>query len=134
VLPLRKLHQVFFYHSGFVKAWNLEHQALAQPLFDSASFETFSIQAFLQDSKVQRIEELEYPEPALREAVLNAIVHKNYGGTTIQLSVYDDELILWNPGSLPPDLKIEILKEKHPSHPRNKNIADIFFKAGYIEA
>ncbi|HXL56196.1 MAG TPA: ATP-binding protein [Chitinophagaceae bacterium] len=112
----------------------MEHQALAQPLFDSASFETFSIQAFLQDSKVQRIEELEYPEPALREAVLNAIVHKNYGGTTIQLSVYDDELILWNPGSLPPDLKIEILKEKHPSHPRNKNIADIFFKAGYIEA
>lgn len=83
---------------------------------------------------MQRIEELEYPEPALREALLNAIVHKDYKGSTIQLSVYDDKLILWNPGTLPDELNIEMLKGKHPSHPRNKNIADIFFKAGYIEA
>lgn len=77
---------------------------------------------------------MEYPEPALREAILNAIVHKNYAGTTIQLSVYDDKLILWNPGALPQELSIEQLKKKHASYPRNKNIADIFFKAGYIEA
>lgn len=83
---------------------------------------------------MQRVEELEYPEPALREAILNAIVHKDYKGSTIQLSVYDDKLILWNPGMLPDELNIEMLKGKHPSHPRNKNIADIFFKAGYIEA
>jgi len=83
---------------------------------------------------MQRVEELEYPEPALREAILNAIVHKDYKGSTIQLSVYDDKLILWNPGTLPDELSIEMLKGKHPSHPRNKNIADIFFKAGYIEA
>jgi ATP-dependent DNA helicase RecG len=83
---------------------------------------------------LQRKEVLEYPEPALREAVLNAIVHKNYAGTTIQLSVYDDKLILWNPGAMPHELQIEELKKKHSSYPRNKNIADIFFKAGYIEA
>jgi len=83
---------------------------------------------------MQRIEELEYPEPALREAILNAIVHKDYRGSTIQLSVYDDKLILWNPGMLPDELNIEMLKGKHPSQPRNKSIADIFFKAGYIEA
>ncbi len=83
---------------------------------------------------MQRIEELEYPEPALREAILNAIVHKDYKGSTIQLSVYDDKLILWNPGALPDELNIEMLKRKHPSYPRNKVIADIFFKAGYIEA
>lgn len=83
---------------------------------------------------MQRVEELEYPEPALREAILNAIVHKDYKGSTIQLSVYNDKLILWNPGLLPDELNIEMLKGKHPSHPRNKNIADIFFKAGYIEA
>jgi ATP-dependent DNA helicase RecG len=83
---------------------------------------------------LQRIEELEYPEDALREAVLNAIVHKSYAGTTIQLSVYDDKLMLWNAGSLPHETTIEQLKEKHSSHPPNKNIADIFFKAGYIEA
>lgn len=83
---------------------------------------------------IQRIEVLEYPEPALREAILNAIVHKDYRGSTIQLSVYDDKLILWNPGMLPDELNIEMLKGKHPSQPRNKSIADIFFKAGYIEA
>ncbi|MGS2762746.1 ATP-binding protein [Sinomicrobium sp. M5D2P9] len=82
---------------------------------------------------MQRIEELEYPEPALREAILNAIVHKDYKGSTIQLSVYDDKLILWNAGLLPDELNIEMLKGKHPSHPRNKTIAEIFFKAGYIE-
>lgn len=81
-----------------------------------------------------RKEVLEYPEPALREAILNSIVHKNYAGTTIQLSVYDDKLILWNPGVLPHELSIDQLKKKHASYPRNKNIADIFFKAGYIEA
>jgi len=83
---------------------------------------------------LQRVEELEYPEPALREAILNAIVHKDYKGPAIQLSVYDDKLILWNPGTLPDELNIEMLKGKHPSHPRNKNIADVVFKAGYIEA
>lgn len=83
---------------------------------------------------MQRVEELEYPEPALREAILNAIVHKDYKGSTIQLSVYNDRLSLWNPGALPDELNIEMLKGKHPSHPRNKNIAEVFFKAGYIEA
>lgn len=82
---------------------------------------------------LQRKEELEYPEEALREAILNAIVHKDYTSTTIQLSVYDDKLILWNPGTLPEELSIDELKKKHASYPRNKNIADIFFKAGYIE-
>ena len=83
---------------------------------------------------LKRIDELEYPEPALREAILNAIVHKDYTGPHIQLSVYDDKLILWNPGALPEDLTIDMLKIKHPSRPRNKNIAEMFFKAGYIEA
>lgn len=83
---------------------------------------------------LQRVEELEYPETALREAILNAIVHKDYKGSTIQLSVYDGKVILWNPGALPDELSIEILKGNHPSLPRNKIIADIFFKAGFIEA
>jgi len=83
---------------------------------------------------LQRIEELEYPEDALREAVLNAVIHKDYTGVHIQLSVYDDKLILWNPGKLPDKITIDKLMQKHPSIPKNRNIADIFFKAGYIEA
>ena len=82
---------------------------------------------------LQRIEDLEYPEEALREAILNAIVHKDYTGAPIQMSVYNDRLILWNPGRLPDDITIEILLQKHPSRPANRNIAELFFKAGYIE-
>ena len=92
------------------------------------------LKSLIRYEKLIRIEELEYPEEALREAILNSIVHKDYTGTFIQLSVYDDKLVLWNPGNLPDGLTIEKLKGKHPSRPRNKNIAEIFFKAGYIEA
>jgi ATP-dependent DNA helicase RecG len=83
---------------------------------------------------IKRIEELEYPEEALREAILNAIIHRDYTGVHIQLSVYENKIILWNPGSLPSKINIDRLKEKHPSIPKNRLIADIFFKAGYIEA
>lgn len=83
---------------------------------------------------LQRIEKLEYPEDALREAILNAIIHKDYTGVHIQLSVYDDKLILWNQGKFPNEISVSQLKEKHPSIPRNKYVADVFFKAGYIEA
>lgn len=83
---------------------------------------------------LERLEPLEYPEPALREAILNAIIHKNYSGTYIFLRVYDDRLYIWNPGGLPEELSIEELKSDHSSYPRNRNIANVFFKAGYIES
>jgi ATP-dependent DNA helicase RecG len=83
---------------------------------------------------LQRIEELEYPEEALREAILNAVIHKDYTGVHIQMSVYDDMLMLWNDGKLPVGMHASMLKVKHPSKPRNIDIAGVFFKAGYIEA
>ena len=53
------------------------------------------------------------PEDALREAVLNAITHKDYAsGTPIQISVYDDKIMLWNPGQLPPEWTVERLAER----------------------
>lgn len=82
---------------------------------------------------LERMEHLEYPEPALREAVLNAIIHKDYSSTYTFLRVYDDRLHLWNPGTLPEELNPEKLKKEHSSYPRNRNIANVFFKAGYIE-
>jgi ATP-dependent DNA helicase RecG len=81
-----------------------------------------------------RKEPLEYPEQALREAILNAIIHKDYHGTTIYLSIYNDRLIIWNPGKLPDSLTVDQLKSKHRSIPRNRLIADIFFMAGFVES
>lgn len=83
---------------------------------------------------LQRIEKGEYPVAALREMLLNALVHKNYSGAQIQLRVYDDKISIWNEGSLPEGLSFEALKRQHPSRPRNPLIADVCFKGGYIDA
>ena len=83
---------------------------------------------------LQRVESWEYPYEAIREVILNAIVHRDYMGAPIQISVYDDKLIVWNEGSLPEDLTFEDLKKKHSSRPHNPFLASAFFKGGLIEA
>jgi len=83
---------------------------------------------------LQRIEKGEYPVAAIREMLLNALVHKNYSGAQIQLRVYDDKITIWNEGTLPDGLTFESLKRQHPSRPRNPLIADVCFKGGYIDA
>jgi len=63
------------------------------------------------------------------------IVHKDYGsGIPIQISVYEHQIVVWNPGQLPQDWTLERLLGKHPSTPYNPLIANAFFRAGYIEA
>lgn len=80
-----------------------------------------------------RKEKLEFPEMVLREAITNAVVHREYVGAHIQIKIFPDKMIIWNEGGLPAPLKIEDLKVVHPSRPRNELIADAFFKAGLIE-
>ena len=84
---------------------------------------------------VQRIERYFVPEAALREALLNAICHKQYqSGIPIQISVYEDRLYVANIGSLPEDWTIDNLMQKHASKPYNPNIAYVFYLAGFIES
>jgi ATP-dependent DNA helicase RecG len=71
----------------------------------------------------------------LREAIINALIHRNYiGGEPTEIRIYPDYLSVWNYGKLPEGVKIEQLKSSHKSIRRNKLIADIFFKADLIEA
>lgn len=81
-----------------------------------------------------RVEPLEIPEKGLREILYNAICHKDYTGVHIQMKVYNDRVTLWNQGELPAGFDMSVLLREHASRPRNKNIADAFFKAGFIEA
>lgn len=81
----------------------------------------------------QRIEKGEYPVAALREMLLNALVHKSYLGSTIQIRMYDDRFSIWNEGLLPVGLTFEALWRQHPSRPHNPTIADVCFKGGFIE-
>jgi len=83
---------------------------------------------------IYRKDTLEYPEDALREALVNAVIHRSYIGTHTQLKIYPDTLNLWNNGGLPANIRIEDLKRLHSSKPRNEFLADVFFKAGMIEA
>ncbi|HCE55992.1 MAG TPA: transcriptional regulator [Lutibacter sp.] len=83
---------------------------------------------------MQRIEKGEYPVAALREMLLNALVHRNYMGSSIQMRVYDNKFTIWNEGNLPEGLMIESLKTNHSSRPKNPVIAEVCFKAGYIDS
>lgn len=79
--------------------------------------------------------EFPVPEPALREAVLNALTNRDYSaGTPTQISVYPEKILIWNPGTLPQNWTVENLLTKHSSQPFNPDIANVFFRAGKIEA
>jgi ATP-dependent DNA helicase RecG len=84
---------------------------------------------------IQRIEKGEYPIAALREMLLNALVHRNYlGSSVVQMRMFDNHFNIWNEGELPAGISLDSLKRQHPSRPRNLLIADVCFKAGYIDA
>jgi ATP-dependent DNA helicase RecG len=81
-----------------------------------------------------RIEKHEYPVPAVREMLLNALIHRTYMGAFVQIRVYDDKISIWNDGQLPDGINLEKLKQPHSSKPRNLIIADVCFKGGLIDA
>ena len=81
-----------------------------------------------------RVETGEYPTPAIREMLLNALIHRNYMGSFVQIRVYDDNINIWNDGGLPAGISSEALKRPHRSNPRNPIIADVCFKGGLIDS
>jgi len=84
---------------------------------------------------IHRRDILEYPYEALREAIINALIHRDYSGTSqIQIRVYPDKLMIMNEGKLPPEVPVEKLKTNHLSIPRNTLLAKIFYYAGFIES
>jgi ATP-dependent DNA helicase RecG len=83
---------------------------------------------------MNRIETLEYPVPALREVLLNALIHRNYMGAPTQIRVYDNKMFAWNDGSLPVTITLAQLKQRHSSHPRNPILAEACFRGGYIDS
>lgn len=85
--------------------------------------------------KINRSESLNYPMRALREAIINAIAHKNYySNNPIQIKVFENKIQIFNEGSLPQDWTMEQFIGNHPSKPANPKIANALYRAGYIEA
>ena len=83
---------------------------------------------------LHRVEKFPFPREALRELILNALVHKDYSSNTpIQISVSDDKLYIANVGSLPEDWTVKKLLGKHSSRPHNPTIAGCVYLTGMIE-
>lgn len=71
---------------------------------------------------------------AAREALANAVCHRDYGSTShIQVRIHPSRLEIWNPGTLLPPLQISDLFKDHESKPRNPRLAQALFQAGYVE-
>jgi ATP-dependent DNA helicase RecG len=84
---------------------------------------------------IQRIDEYPMPREVLREAVLNAVVHKDYStGNPIHIKIYDDKVVIYNDFQLPINMQPEKLLEGVSSRPHNPLIANAFFRSGQIEA
>ena len=97
-------------------------------------FEHIPMAAWIEDGKLQRQEKWLYPPKAIREALANALAHRDYETTgKAQVRIFDDRMEIWNPGRLPKGWGIEKLKEDHESEPYNPSIARQFFWIKYIE-
>lgn len=76
----------------------------------------------------------EIPHDVIREAIVNAVAHRDYTSAgAVQVSVFADRIEVWNPGTLPASLTTESLRHPHGSIPRNPRICEVLFLARYIE-
>jgi len=89
---------------------------------------------WLVPGQVQREEKYEYPSGAVREAIINAVVHRDWESPSkVQVRVFDDYIEIWNPGKLPDGWTVEKLKQKHESIPKNPLLFKQLFLIKYVE-
>ena len=84
------------------------------------------------------VEYREYPQAAVREAIVNAVVHREYSrnGQRIRIFMFDDRIEVYSPGSLPPGVSLEKMRRLEPqSVLRNPIVVGVFRDLGsrYIE-
>lgn len=91
--------------------------------------------AFVMTGDPERKQVWDYPLVALREAIVNAVCHRDYSDNSdIQLKIHEDRLTIWSPGGLPHGVTLsELFDPNHSSKPRNKLIAQVFYEVELIE-
>ena len=76
----------------------------------------------------------EIPKEVVAEAIVNAVAHRDYTSNgSVQVMLFADRLEVWNPGTLPPSLTLEKLRQAHGSVPGNPLLAEPMYLTGYIE-
>lgn len=97
--------------------------------------ETVPVASRFVPGQMARIDIPRYPPLAVREALVNGFIHRDYsvGGGAVSLGIYDDRLEVTSTGPLPPGVTVEKLKGTHDSVPRNPLVATTFHRRGLIE-
>jgi len=95
-----------------------------------------SIKSKFTSGKMAREDIPDYPPRAIREAIINALCHRNYSikSGSISLMIFDDRLEITNYGTLPLGITIDDLKHEHDSQPRNQRITQVLYRCGIIES
>jgi len=87
-----------------------------------------------REKSVQAPVDFELPLEAVREAIVNAVAHRDYTSKgSIQVMLFRNRLEIWNPGNLPAGITIEQLYQVHESFPNNPLIANPLYLTGYAE-
>jgi ATP-dependent DNA helicase RecG len=101
---------------------------------DAVEFVKEHIKLHVKIVGTERVETWEYPIEAVREAITNAICHRDYEmSANVQVRIFDDRVEIWGCGSLPEPLTVEDLKRVHRSVLRNRLIGKCFFLIKFIE-
>ena len=114
-----------------------ESKEFAIPLLPKIDKIITTVKSYLKRISIldgaRRIEKIVIPEFAIREAIINAIVHKDYSiRSSIKINIFDDRLEVINPGVLFGNLDISDLG-KGISESRNRRLVRIFRKLGFME-
>ncbi len=125
--------------SEFVKPYT-SYQAYGGNLFDQVDktlayvLENINRPLWLERGKAAAMHPYEIHEDAVREAIANAVAHRDYESSSkVQMRLFPDRIEIWNPGCLPEKLQVGDLKKPHPSLPKNPLIFKQFYRAGYVE-
>lgn len=97
-------------------------------------YNNIAMAAWIEAGKLQRQEKWDYPPDAIREALANALCHREYEtSSAAQVRIFDDRIEFWNPGKLPDGWTLETLTQKHESKPHNPLLLEHFFWVKYVE-
>jgi len=135
----------------FCTAWKKLHKgSVGEDALDDAEFEGNLLQLlsdgekFIQHNSkkpwgvygMDRIEHPDYPSSSIREALTNALIHRDYliDGSEIHIDIYPDRLEITSPGGMPDGTRIQDRDLTNiPSTRRNKVISDIFGRLHFMD-
>jgi len=117
-------------HNFFGNAFQILHEA------EAFIKKNIHISSRITEGQLARDDQPEYPYKAIREALINAVCHRDYSSPSgsITIIIYDDRLEIANTGTLPDGITLNELQVTHTSHPRNPIIVNVMHRRGLIEA